>query len=182
MVEVEAIKDRKLIDKMKRTLQGRDNCLFIMGINVGLRISDLLDLKIGDVLDKDTVTIKEEKTGKARTFQVNKAAQAAIRDYVGTLKDYKSNWYLFQSRKGENKPITRIAAWQTLNNAALKCGIKSKVGTHTLSKTFGYWAYKQGIDVTLLQQIFNHSAPSITLRYIGITQDDINNVYLNLNL
>ena len=60
--------------------------------------------------------------------------------------------------------------------------VEGLVGTHTLRKTFGYWAYKQGIDITLLMRIFNHSAPSITLRYIGITQEEINNVYVNLNL
>ena len=61
-------------------------------------------------------------------------------------------------------------------------GVADPIGTHTLRKTFGYHAYQQGTDVTLLQKVFNHSAPSITLRYIGITQDDIDNVYLNLNL
>ncbi|WP_436242946.1 tyrosine-type recombinase/integrase [Paenibacillus sp. LjRoot56] len=56
------------------------------------------------------------------------------------------------------------------------------MGTHTLRKTFGYFAYKAGTDIVLLQQIFNHSSPSVTLRYIGILQDDMDNVIINLNL
>lgn len=84
--------------------------------------------------------------------------------------------------KGENQPITRIQAYRIINDACAIAKIKGAIGTHTLRKTFGYWAYKQGIDITLLMKIFNHSAPSITLRYIGITQEDINNVYVNLNL
>ena len=60
--------------------------------------------------------------------------------------------------------------------------VEGAIGMHTLRKTFGYWAYKQGIDIILLMKIFNHSSPSITLRYIGITQEDINNVYISLNL
>jgi site-specific recombinase XerD len=69
-----------------------------------------------------------------------------------------------------------------LNSAAERVGITESIGCHTLRKTFGYHAYKAGVDLTLLQSIFNHSAQSVTLRYIGIIQDDIDNVYDALNL
>ncbi|WP_072169790.1 tyrosine-type recombinase/integrase [Propionispora sp. 2/2-37] len=74
-------------------------------------------------------------------------------------------------------PSTKI-----INNAARSIGITEKIGTHTLRKTFGYHAYQSGVSIGVIQKLFNHSAPSITLRYIGITQDDLDNVYLNLNL
>ena len=76
--------------------------------------------------------------------------------------------YVFRSRKGGG-PISRQQAYRIINAAARSVGIKDKIGTHTLRKTFGYHAYKAGVDITLLQSIFNHSAPSTTLRYIGIT-------------
>ena len=89
--------------------------------------------------------------------------------------------YLFQSRKGKDKPISRVQAYRILNSAGAKVGLK-EIGTHTLRKTFGYWHYKQNKDVALLQEIFNHSAPSVTLRYIGINEDikdnSIENFYL----
>jgi len=89
--------------------------------------------------------------------------------------------YLFKSRKGENKPISRVQAYRILNSAAEHVGLQ-EVGTRTLRKTFGYWHYKQNKDVALLQQIFNHSSPSVTLRYIGINEDikdrSIENFYL----
>ncbi|MBY6999000.1 tyrosine-type recombinase/integrase, partial [Clostridium botulinum] len=89
--------------------------------------------------------------------------------------------YLFKSRKGQNKPITRVQAYRILLEAG-KCLGMAEVGTHTLRKTFGYWHYKQYKDVAILQDIFNHSAPSITLRYIGINDDikdnSIENFYL----
>jgi site-specific recombinase XerD len=189
MVEVNALKDKKQIERMKKILKSnnlRDYLLFVMGINVGLRISDLLNLRISDVYAngklKDSVTIKEGKTDKTRTFDINKSAATAIKEYLSSLNDYDNDWYLFKSRKGVNNPISRVQAWQILNDSAKIAGIKEDIGTHTLRKTFGYWSYKQGIDITLLQRIFNHSTPSITLRYIGITQDDISNVYNNLNL
>jgi integrase len=78
--------------------------------------------------------------------------------------------YLFKSQKGNNKPISRVQAYRILNNASEKIGLK-EIGTHTLRKTFGYWHYQQYKDIALLQELFNHSAPSITLRYIGINQD-----------
>jgi site-specific recombinase XerD len=90
--------------------------------------------------------------------------------------------YLFASQKGKIRPISRVHAWFVLNKAARAVGIEGRIGTHTLRKTFGYYAYKQGTDITLLQQLFNHAAPSITLRYIGITQDDIDQVYIKMNL
>ena len=61
-------------------------------------------------------------------------------------------------------------------------GIQDRIGTHTLRKTFGYHAYQTGIDISILQKIFNHTAQSVTMRYIGITQDDMDEVFLNLNL
>lgn len=179
MVEVEALKTLKDIEKMKKAFSNeRDRLLFVLGINVGLRISDLLQLKIKDVL-QDEVIITEQKTNKIRTFTINKAARNAIKNFLGN--EYNIEDFLFKSRKGDN-PISRVAAWQVLNAAAARANIKGRIGTHTLRKTFGYWSYKQGIDITLLQRIFNHSTPAITLRYIGITKDDIKDVYNSLNL
>ena len=79
--------------------------------------------------------------------------------------------YLFPSRKG-GKPIGRVQAYKILNAVATKVGL-GEIGCHTMRKTFGYWFYKQTKDVAQLQEILNHSAPSVTLRYIGINQDVI---------
>jgi len=185
MIEVNAIKSKKDIDKMKKILKTnsmRDYLLFVMGINVGLRISDLLSLKIYDVLGKDEVSIVEGKTNKHRTFTINNTVSKAVNEYLSSLNNYEVTDYLFKSRKGGNKAISRVQAWQVLSDSAKLVGIKEAIGTHTLRKTFGYWSYKQGIDITLLQRIFNHSTPAVTLRYIGITKEDITNVYNNLNL
>ena len=76
----------------------------------------------------------------------------------------------------------RQRAYWILNEAARSIGIKEKIGTHTLRKTFGYHAYKNGYDIEIIQKLFNHSSPSITLRYIGITQDNLDDVYLSLDL
>ncbi|MFD1674076.1 site-specific integrase [Alicyclobacillus fodiniaquatilis] len=186
---VEPIRDKKKIEAMKLLLRGsnlRDYCLFVLGINSGLRVSDLLRLNIEDVLSErgkvlDRITIREKKTGKAKTFPISNNSRKAIEEYLEKRASYLRSEPLFASRKG-NTHIQRVQAWKALNKAAKAVGIKERMGTHTLRKTFAYHAFKQGQDITLLQKLLNHSAPSITLRYIGITQDQLDDVYLTLNL
>jgi len=175
-MEVSALKSKSQIEAMKKVLNSRDKLLFTLGINMGLRISDLLKLKVSDVTED--ITITEKKTNKRRTITLNDSAKKAICDYI---KGLSPDQYLFKSRKG-NEPIDRIQAYRILNDAAHKAGIKGNIGTHTLRKTFGYWSYKNGVDISLLQKVFNHSSPAITLSYIGITREDIADVYKGLNL
>lgn len=189
---VQPIRDKKKIEAMKKVLSGnkRDALLFTLGINCGLRISDILLMNVGDVIDekgrvRDVYELREKKTGKPKRFPFGKNVQKAILDYLdGYAGD--PNRPLFVSRKadkvGNDRPITRQQAYDILNAAAKAVGIRDAIGTHSLRKTFGYHAYKAGTDVILLQQLFNHSAPSVTLRYIGITQDDIDSVIIGLNL
>ncbi|ACB86500.1 site-specific integrase [Natranaerobius thermophilus] len=187
MNHVSPIKDLKKIDHIKRILKQknkRDYCLFVLGINTGLRISDLLELKVSDLVDengkpKKNLELKEKKTGKNKQMILNEKARSAIREYVQDSK-LSLNDSIFKSQKGG--PISREHAYRVINEAAKAVGIKERVGTHTLRKTFGYHAYINGVDISLIQNIFNHSAPSVTLRYIGIEQEDIDDVYININL
>ena len=185
---VQPIRDKKQLESMKKVLKAsnlRDYCLFTLGINSGLRISDLLGLTIGDVMDngkvRDRITIREMKTGKGKDFPISESARKSIVEYLKTRPNVAQSDVLFISRKG-NKAITRQQAWLIINNAAHTVGITDDIGTHTLRKTFGYHAYQSGVDISLIQKLLNHSAPSVTLRYIGITQDQLDDVYLNLNL
>lgn len=167
---VQPIRDKNKIEDMKIELlksSYKNYMLFIIGINTGLRISDILNLKIYDVRDRTHIIIKEKKTGKEKRFLINSQLRKDIEKFISRMDNEE---YLFQSRKGINRPISRVQAYRVLNKAANKVGI-SEVGTHTLRKTFGYWHYQIYKDIAILQDIFNHSAPSITLRYIGINQD-----------
>ena len=149
-------------------LAERDVLLFLMGINTGLRVGDLICLKVKDVKNKDTFTIREGKTNKVRDINV-----AMLRNEIETYIEGKHvDSYLFPSQKGMN-PVSTTQVYRILNDAADFLG-RNDVGTHTMRKTFGYHHYKQFKDVAILQEIFNHSAPSITMRYIGIRQDEIN--------
>jgi integrase len=192
---VQPIRERKKIEAMKKVLSEnkRDLLMFVLGINCGLRISDILKMKVNDVLTekgkaKEFVELREEKTGKSRRIVFADNVQKAILDYLkGVDISVKGlNRPLFLSRKsdqdGASKALSRQMAYNIINEAARCVGIVEKIGTHSLRKSFGFHAYKLGTDIVLLQQIFNHSSPSVTLRYIGIVQDDIDNVLINLNL
>lgn len=182
MKYVQPIRDKNKIEEIKSYLKekgSRDLLLFTMGINTGLRISDLLKLKVIDVRNKSHVEIKEQKTGKIKRFPLLGNLQSMIEEYT---KGKLDNEYLFRSREGANKPITRVMAYKIINNACRKAGITDNVGTHTLRKTFGYHHYQQFHDVAILQYLLNHSSPSITLRYIGITQDNVENTLQQFEL
>lgn len=181
MNEVQPIRRKKDIEAMKKALGNpRDKLLFIFGINTGFRISDILGLKIGDIIANgkpiDALKVKEKKTGKTRVVKLNKSIKDELAKIEGDADEY-----LFKSRKG-NKPISRVQAYRILNAGAVRARIKDEIGTHTLRKTFGYHAYKKGVPVPLLMDILNHSSEKITLRYIGIKQESFNDVYDAINL
>lgn len=167
---VEPIRDVEKIEKMKSYLlrkNYRDYVLFNLGINCGLRISDILNLRVGDVRGKTHLKLKETKTGKNKNQKIPYPVIEMLEEFINGREDEE---YLFQSRKGYNRPLLRQRAYSIIRDAADHVGLKD-IGTHTLRKTFGYHFYQRRKDVALLQDIFNHSAPSITLRYIGINQD-----------
>ena len=184
---VQPIRDLKQIETMKKLLKQqslRDFCLFVVGINSGLRISDLLKLRICDVIEngklKDRITLREKKTNKFKDFPLSEKTKQALKEYLKT-RDYSNNEPLFISRKNKGF-LLRQQAYKIINGVAKSVGIREKIGTHTLRKTFGYHAYNNGYDITLIQKLFNHSSPSVTLRYIGITQEELDDVYLSLDL
>jgi len=165
---VQPIRDVAMIAAMKEVLMQqhyRNYFLFVLGINVGLRISDLLSLRVRDVKGTHIIII-EQKTSKLKRFKINNELRKTINEFI---KDLDEEDYLFKSRRG-NQHIKRVQAWKILNAAANEIGL-SEIGTHTLRKTFGYHFYQKYKDVAVLQEIFNHSSPAVTMRYIGINQD-----------
>ncbi|MER1986594.1 MAG: tyrosine-type recombinase/integrase [Solibacillus sp.] len=188
---VQPIRDLEKITEVRTFLASknkRDELLFCFGIYTGLRISDILTIKVQDVLDKDHFYIVEQKTKRAKQrskkytvrkrIPIVKKLQRLLSSYC---ENKRGTEYLFKSRQGKNRPITRVRAYDILREAAQHCDL-SDIGTHTLRKTFGYLVYHQNEkDVALLQDIFNHSAEYITLKYIGVNQDAIQDAYDSLN-
>lgn len=187
---VQPIRDLEKISEVRDFLANknkRDELLFCFGIYTGLRISDILTIRVKDVQGKDHFHIIEQKTRKAkqrsRKYTVKKRVpivkklKRLLNEFCDTMQP---NDFLFKSREGKNKPITRVRAYDILREAAHHCDL-NEIGTHTLRKTFGFLVYQETKDVALLQDIFGHAAPYITLKYIGVNQDAIEEAYDKLN-
>lgn len=188
---VEPVKNVKDIKKIKQFLSGksnkRDYMLFVVGINVGLRVGDLLQLKISDVIEdngkfKDKIVIDEEKTDKTRYFKLNDSAKESIQIYLDSLKSYDMNDYLFRSRKG-NEALRVDSTHKLIKNTLRDLNIKGNFGTHSLRKTWAYHTYMNNSSnpriLATLQKALNHSSQDVTLRYIGIEQEEILDLYDN---
>ena len=150
----------------------RNYAIVCLGINSALRISDLLSLTWGDVYDFEKgvflrhIAIVEKKTGKQTLNALNKNATEALHLYKDTLSGLKGSDFLFPGR-GAASPLSRQQAFRILKD---------------LRKTFGYHAWKAGVPPIILMNIFNHSSFRITKRYLGIEQDDKDQVFLDVNL
>lgn len=179
--DVQPIRSLEKLNDMKWSLKKwcseRDYIMFLLGINTGLRVSDLLQLKTAAIRRKKKITVQEGKTKKKRVIHLENVYDE-LNAYIDTLEG--AEW-LFPSRTG-GKPISRIQAYRQLNKAAEQVDIHDGIGTHTMRKTFGFWHYKQFKDVAELQKILNHSHPQITLQYIGITDEAIENNLKNFIL
>ena len=186
---VHPIKDLKQLEAVKTYLRGkskRDYLMFMVGISSALRISDILELKVNDIWDgkkvKEFIEINERKTGKYKRFPITKNLTKAIKEYMKEYPEKTQDDYLFTSRKGKNKPISRQYAATVLNEACDMVGIKERFGTHGMRKTWGYWAFKKGISLDYICIALNHSSVAETKRYLGIMQEDLDNLYLEVNL
>lgn len=171
MTTVDPIRKKTDIEKIKSVLlkmSYRDYLFFEVGINTGLRISDILKLKVSDIRGKYYIELKEQKTGKMKKFRMNSVLKAELENYIMTKNDDN---YVFESLRTSGNPLERTRAYRILNQAAKIAKLSMKIGTHTMRKTFGFHFYRQTKDIALLQVLFNHSSPSVTLRYIGIDQN-----------
>jgi integrase len=166
---MDIITDRKELDKVRNYLKGknyRDYLIFEIGIHTGMRASDLLKLRVKDVLDKE-ILIKESKTGKKRDILFQDHIVKKVRGYAEDNFLHKND-YIFLSKKVKKKPLTTGHARNIIKDACEKCNISGKFGMHTLRKVFGYFCYKDNKDIVAVQELFKHRDTSVTMRYIGL--------------
>lgn len=172
----------------------RNILLFSIGINTAYRISDLRRLKLSDVLTlsrgqvvaKERLAMKEQKTGKHNSIIISKKLRKLILEYTQNqfskqLLLQEFDYYLFPSRKGNNLPLSRQALWNVISHAGNMIGL-TNIGSHSMRKTFGYFLYKNGTHIEIIQELLNHSSQRETLRYIGITQEDKDTAVMSLDL
>lgn len=160
--------------------------LINIGVNVGLRISDLSRLKFENINLDHTIKLKEKKTKKIRKVKFNLICQRAIEDlkkYYKELGYSSEKGFLFKSLNRKyvkelyDKPISNVGISKYLNKAKKDLNISYPIGTHSLRKTWGHRVYKGTLDIAIVMSILNHSSAEQTLKYIGIEEDKINEIY-----
>lgn len=193
MSTTQPIRDKQNLQNFKTYYQNqktniRNYTIIVIGLNTALRINDILHLTYEEVYQdgrvRDHITIKERKTGKENRILLNQEARLALEQYRFELirsKMYQTgNPYLFPSPKKADAPLSRSQAYRMITAAAEAIGIGEHISCHSLRKTFGYHAWKQGNDPVVIMVIFNHSSLSITKRYLCIEQDDKDDVYRSI--
>lgn len=180
MNKVRPIKDPDKIREIREELARRTDwhgermfLLFEIGINTGLRISDMIRLRKKHVCGEWIETV-EQKTGKVTRIPLNVNIRQIIQD---RCRDMDPDDLLFPSRMalGDGSvqhPMTRRSAYNDVREIAETFGLGDHIGCHTLRKTFGYWHYKQNKDLEILRQWFNHTSQAVTLRYIGMDEEE----------
>lgn len=168
----------------------RNYTLIYVGLHTALRIGDILSLTWDMVLDgkqiKKHILVKEHKTGKENRILLNAETRKVLKTYYNRVKaecrKKAGSPYLFPSPRKEGSPLSRFQAYRIIKSAAEAVGLKEHVSCHSLRKTFGYHAWKQGVQPALLMTIYNHSSFRITMRYLCIEQDDKDEVFQKIRL
>lgn len=179
----------------------RDNMLFIVGINFGLRVSDLRMLRFSNLINdnltfKDSFAVFEKKTRKTRKrkknryITINHAVVEAVTLYLEHTDGVCLSDFMFRSEsnrgKNKNEPLSANSIDRILKGVAADLDLNVKISTHTLRKTFCYhqmvMSHNDSRKLLLLQKMLNHSSPAQTLDYIGITTEEIDEAYKKLNL
>lgn len=196
MNSAEPIKKAKDLSKFKNYYKEiqpnpRNELLIILGLNTALRISDILELKWQDVYDfewkeyRNHINIVEHKTGKTTHIYINRNVLESLHNYKGYLKKKKQtvekDSFLF-SHSNKNEPISRVQAFRIIKKAVECCNISGVISCHSLRKTFGYHAWKQGASPVILVSVFNHSSYQVTKRYLGIEQEDKDKIFQKIKL
>lgn len=182
-------------DKLK--IARRNKLLFILGINLGLRASDLKKIKFSFFFNENDdgkyewqecyslIPEKQKRQRKYIKLFFNETVRNALANYIEYYPIKDIDDFVFISRKG-NSPITEATIWDILNKAALEAGIKQNIGSHSLRKTFGFWIWQESDDkdraLVVLQQCFAHSSTQVTMKYIGILDDEIKDTYYSIKL
>ena len=185
------IKSREDVERLKayyRTVKpnARNYALIVVALNTALRISDILSLRWKDVYDfnrggfRERFELREKKTGKKQSIPINDHVQEALAQLFEAQGGPLAGGWLFVSQKGGR--LSREQAFRVVTSAAAALNLGEHISCHSLRKTFGYHAYKMGVSPSLLVELYNHSSYQVTKRYLGLGQDEKDEVYMKINL
>lgn len=180
---VEPIRKLKDIKSIAKLLEDnpRDHLLFTIGVNNGLRVGDLLKLKVQDIKYKqpgESIFIIESKTKKKNTLKINKLVHKSLKKYIEETNPQDKD-FLFPSRKG-NKAITVPSVNNLIKSWTASINLSGRYGAHSLRKTWGYIQRVHfGTPYEVICKRYLHSSPAITMRYIGVQDLEVDEILLH---
>jgi integrase len=186
MKDVEAVKTKEEILIVERLLRAHHGDMYgdiwRIGVNVALRISDLLAIRYEDLdLDSQLFSLIEGKTGKARHVRLNNTALSLIQK---RREQYPDDIYLFQVHSNRTasivKPVSRVSVARAFKDIGDRIGIR--IGTHSMRKSRGWAMHSDGVAIEKISKVLNHGSPAVTMAYLGISKADILNTYLEYEL
>jgi len=149
--------------------------LWKVGVNLSLRIGDLLTLKYADLnLDNRSLTLTEAKTGKQKSIRLNASAIVVI---ARRKLEHPTDIWLFQvhSNRAKDKPVSRVSVSRVFKKAGDLLGLK--INTHSMRKSRGMAMFSDGVPIEKIAKVLNHSNTTSTLRYLGITKEEVLKTY-----
>ena len=158
-------------------------CLLIsIGVFTGVRISDLLTLKFSHILNEDVFLLNEKKTKKDRSIKVNSTLKEIVQRIYNKSGLSNQDELIFLNKYGTksiDKSYVNVKLKELFSKYRIR--VKGNVSTHTFRKTLGRRVVEvsnySNESLVLLMELFGHSNMGITKRYLGITKDEIHNVY-----
>ncbi len=183
MEDLELLKNFYLTEKPNL----RNYALICTAVNTALRISDILNLTWGNVYHIESkrfrihLEIIEKKTQKRTLIALNQNVIQALSLYLESLSSVTEKQYIFTA-KHSMTPLCREQAFRIIRTACIALKLPENISPHSLRKTFGYHAWVSGANPALLVSIYNHSSYNITKRYLGIEQDEKDQVFLHTKL
>lgn len=178
---------RSLISKLERDGEYKFCLLITIGVFTGLRISDLLQLRYSQFENTDILTIQEKKTKKTRRIKINQDLRTIFERIKIKMDVTDTSQYIFINKYG-TKPIDKSYVNVKLKEIIKKYGIavEGNISSHLFRKTLGNRVLRlnnySNEAVILLMELFSHSSPAITRKYLGIREREILDVYDSLRL
>jgi len=170
---------RLVLQPDERDLHGlRDRAMLEVLYAAGLRVSELIQLRPGDINLDDGYVICRGKGGKERIVPLGKAAAALTRRYLQEARprlEKKAAEALFLSRRGD--PFTRQGVWKMLRQYARQAGLEARVGPHVLRHSFATHLLERGADLRSVQLMLGHSQITTTQIYTHVSRERLRRVY-----
>lgn len=185
MNEVQAVQTKDEIGMIEHLLRKHGDDIYAdiwrFGVNTALRIGDLLSIRMQDAIERDVLTLTEQKTGKSREITLNGKAKSII---ARRFAENPNDTWLFQAKGNRARSLAKPISRETVARKFAEVGeiMGIKLSTHSMRKSRGALMYRDGVSVETICKVLNHSSPAVTMHYIGLDRTTVARTYTDYEL